>query len=406
MALDPKDFVLPSHLVDLQRFSSVVSSAALQVSASPYVGVSMAVEASAAVRNLLNPSAALLGATVTPAGYPLTAYSSLATLGKPYDALRGISVTHPYSVTIDSLAVAGSVGRGVHDLYANTALGSSLVQGSALSRAGAAFHVGVSDSLRIASNVTAPYLASSAAVFSLETTYARLLGSTGLTIAGAASVNALQTNVLSVSGALRDAWSAIRSDSAYLSSASVVGLRSPAVELYTATHAAAAISLPRDDRPERDNEVEEILDESVDVFESRLAAVNQGLVNTYRGGTEALENGRTDWQRHAMVSFRELSTHVLHKLAPDEEIIPSAKPADLHDGRPTRRARLNFIFSEAGGAAIAKFYEADMKAALALFDLLNDGTHRLEQNATVDQVHYLRGRIVGLLSSMLEARGF
>lgn len=46
-----------------------------------------------------------------------------------------------------------------------------------------------------------------------------------------------------------------------------------------------------------------------------------------------------------------------------------------------------------------------MKAAVELFELLNTGTHKLEQRATPDQVHYIRGRVVGLLSSMLDARG-
>jgi Predicted pPIWI-associating nuclease len=406
MAFDPKDFILPSHLVDQNRFSGIINNAALQVSTSPYSGITVAVDAGAALRNILSPSVALLGSAVVPAAYPLSAYSSLATLTKPYEAMSALAVTNPYRVTADALAVAGSIGRGVHDLYANTSLSPSVLGSSPLSVAGAAFTVGVADSLRVTSSVTAPYLASSAAVFSLETSYAKLLGNTDITIAGAASINALQSNVLTVSGALRDAWNTMRTDSAFLSTASLSGLRSPAVELYTATQAAASISLAKEDRPATDEEVEDILDETVDAFESRLAAVHQGLVSPYRGGAEALANGGTDWQRHAMVSFRELSTHVLHHLAPDAEILPTAKPADLHNGKPTRRARLNFIFADVGGNALAKFYDADMKAALKLFDLLNDGTHRLEQDATPDQVHYLRGRIVGLLSSMLEARGF
>lgn len=158
--------------------------------------------------------------------------------------------------------------------------------------------------------------------------------------------------------------------------------------------------------PEQDEEIEETIDEAVDSFESRLAALNQDLITTYRGGIEALETGGSDWQRHVMVSFRELTTHVLHMLAPDADVLKRAEPEDLHNGRPTRKARLNYIFAEVAGPEIADFFEADVKAAIALFDLLNNGTHRLEQRASKEQVHYLRGRVAGMIASMLAARGF
>jgi hypothetical protein len=107
-----------------------------------------------------------------------------------------------------------------------------------------------------------------------------------------------------------------------------------------------------------------------------------------------------------MTSFRELSMHVLHKLAPDSEVLPKASPADLHEGQPTRKARLRFIFSPVVGPEIAKFFDADMKAAIELFDLLSKGTHKLGNTATQNQIHYLRGRVSGLLASMLSARGY
>jgi hypothetical protein len=132
--------------------------------------------------------------------------------------------------------------------------------------------------------------------------------------------------------------------------------------MHASTHAAAAVSLSQASQLETDSEIEEILDESADAIESRLAALSQGLVETYRGGMTALERGGPDWQRHSMVSFRELSTHVLHLLAPDDEVIPNASADDLHNGRPTRRARLNHIFIQASGSSIASFYEADREA--------------------------------------------
>ena len=107
-----------------------------------------------------------------------------------------------------------------------------------------------------------------------------------------------------------------------------------------------------------------------------------------------------------MSSLRELSTHVLHRLAPDNLVLPITPPTDLHEGRPTRKARLRYIFTETVGPEMTAFFEADMKAAVELLELLNAGTHRLGNRATPEQLHYVRSRVVGLLTSMLEARGF
>ena len=88
----------------------------------------------------------------------------------------------------------------------------------------------------------------------------------------------------------------------------------------------------------------------------------------------------------------------MHQLSPDRELLPVVTPDDMHNGKPTRRARLRFIFRDQAGPEIAKFFEADLKAAIELFDLLNSGTHRLDGNATKEQAHYLRGRVAGTLN--------
>jgi len=276
--------------------------------------------------------------------------------------------------------------------------------------------VGVPESLLAVNSIASPYFASMSAVHSLEASVVRI-GDTAFqsglayggygTGASAANLATLHTGVVELSGALRTTWDTLSAGAhtALLGQIGSAVLRSPAVELYTAVHAAASVSLETADRLEVDTEIEDILDEAVDVFESRLAALDQAFVTIYRGGVAALERGGSDWQRHCMVSFRELSTHVLHALAPDAKVLHSAAPADLHNDRPTRRARLNYVFGAAAGGAIASFYEADMKAALGLFDLLNDGTHRRESSVSKEQVHYLRGRLVGLVSSMLSAQG-
>jgi hypothetical protein len=309
--------------------------------------------------------------------------------------------------TLSSLASVGNIGIGANALH-NTSINSTAL---GLNAASLANTIAVTPRFDYAAmgSLAPSYLASAASVFSLESSFARNIAGINDAITAMALptyLNSLQTNVITMSSALQDTLEIINSRSDLLGTISIGALRSPAVEVYAAAHAAAAVSLPPAEQPSVDAEIEEILNDAADAFESRLASLQAELVVTYRGGLAAVEHGGPDWQRHSMVSFRELTTHALHLLAPDALITPSATPNDLHMGRPTRRARLNFIFSSVSNSTVAAFYEADMKAALALFDLLSNGTHRLGDNTTPDQVHYLRSRVVGLLTSILEARGY
>lgn len=449
MTLDPKDFLVTgASSINADSFRSYVHSSVVTARSDATVGINQAVDAGVISRSFLSPS--LITASALTSAYPNSAFSSIAALREPYESLATTAVASTYAGTLNALAVAGTIGASARDLYttgsipainANPTLATHL---TATSLAGmspsvfaslkpfegltgvvtsnAALALGLTSSplglagtasLLAMNSVVSPYLASVGAVHSLETSYARLSNTsvgalaspgyiTGLTALG---VSALKDNVVDMSGALRSTWEGLHADSGLLGNATLGFLRTPASELYTAAHAAASISLPRKDQPDVDDEMEEILDDAVDAFESRLAALNQGLVTIYRGGVAAIERGGPDWQRHCMTSFRELSTHVLHILAPDDQILSTATSGDLHNGRPTRRARLNYIFASVTGSSIATFYEADLKAALDLFDLLNDGTHRLAGTATSEQVRYLKGRLVGLVSSMLSSCG-
>lgn len=279
----------------------------------------------------------------------------------------------------------------------------------------ASFRVGVEDTLGRISFATEPYFASASALYSLEAQFA-VAGSLAqatnnikdfLPTISPSYLTSLHQNVSGLSDATTRIVDSFRLEADYLSRVSVDLLRAPGVELYTATQLAASIALiAPSDIIERDDDIEEAIVTVIDEFEHRLGDLDNQLVTMYRGGSEAIERGGSDWQRHALTSFRELLTHVLHRLAPDHEILATATPDDLHQGRLTRKARLRYIFRAQAGPEIARFFDADVKAALELFDLLNNGTHRLDGNATPDQAHYLRGRVAGLVSSMLAAQGF
>jgi hypothetical protein len=414
----PNSFINNAALsIDVNRFNSTISSAVDYARISPTAGISRLVEAGATVRGLLS-SPRYASASDA---YSTAAYTSLAALRTPYLELSRVAATSSYAGTLNSLASVGSVSASIRDLYVSDYGASEAASLAASPSIYSAQILSLRESARAfsASDLANFYLGSASAVFSLESTYARALGlgyaaqevqPTNRYLSVAATplyVSALHESVISLSGALRSAWDAISGDSAFLSATPIGILRSPAIEVYTAVHAAAAVSLRSNEQPELDDEIEGILDNDVDQFESRLAALNQALVEPYRGGISAIQGGGPDWQRHAMVSFRELMTHVLHLLAPDVEVNRTAKPEEIVNNRPTRRARLSYIFAiGVPSGQFAEFYQMDLTAAMKLFDLLNGGTHQLGNSATDEQLHYLRGRIVGLVSSMLTARGY
>ncbi len=95
----------------------------------------------------------------------------------------------------------------------------------------------------------------------------------------------------------------------------------------------------------------------------------------------------------------------MHMLAPDADLKGWAKPEHFYEGKLTRRARLEYIFESIADGELTDFFNADLKASIKLFDLLNNGTHRLSSKATAAQLKYLQSRIVNFVDAMLEARG-
>lgn len=84
-------------------------------------------------------------------------------------------------------------------------------------------------------------------------------------------------------------------------------------------------------------------------FESELEEVNPEFVEIWRGAKQAAETRGADWVRHFSVSLRELGTHLLHHLSPDEQVEAWTKdPKDYHQGKPTRMTRIRFIMRETG----------------------------------------------------------
>jgi hypothetical protein len=416
MPIDPKDYLSSAYLtLDPLKVTKAMHSAISIARTDPTAGLGAAISTSVAMRDLINPASTLFGSDASNVIDPASSLASLSMLRAPYDLLSALPITDPYRGTMSSLASVAGVADSMRAAYAPLTVAGSIGSLTAPASA-AALTVGVTNAFSHTRSIAAAYISSAASVYTVESTLARvtsvvagsapLFASTILAGISLGSLGHLHDTVSSLSHAAQTVWGGIGHNPSLLGVAPPVVLRSPAVELYSSAHAAAAVSFQREALPETDDEVEAFLEDTAETIEARLAVLDHDLLEIYRGGVGAIEAGGPDWQRHSMTSFRELSTHVLHKLAPDEEVIAITGVSGLHDGRPTRRARLAFIFSGVAGGELTAFFEADLKAAIELFDLLNGGTHKLGNRATPEQLYYLKGRLVGLISSMLSARGY
>lgn len=107
---------------------------------------------------------------------------------------------------------------------------------------------------------------------------------------------------------------------------------------------------------------------------------NKALTPSTLSGAElALSDRQDDWSRHFSVSSRELVTHLLWKLAPDDDVRAwTSEERYYHNGHPTRQARTDFVLREMDAGTAREFVESTLSAMLKAHKLLSKGTHSLE----------------------------
>lgn len=162
-----------------------------------------------------------------------------------------------------------------------------------------------------------------------------------------------------------------------------------------------------DDAKDEAHVVELVRAEILDSVEQALDSVDSRLVKPWRGAKQTLKSDNPDRSRHLAVSLREMTTHLLHILAPDKAVKEwSTSSRDYHDGRPTRSARIKCIYSRYG-SEIQAFFELDVKTAIHWIDLINKETHTLDGFETDEAMEALLARFEGLALSLIRgAKGF
>jgi len=133
-----------------------------------------------------------------------------------------------------------------------------------------------------------------------------------------------------------------------------------------------------------------IRDELTEVVDL-LSSVNPSLAGAYRGAREAFSGSNTDRKRHVLASLREMWGHLLREIAPDEKVVPwtSGKGVELlHEGKPTRKARVLYVCREINHGPLTEFVNADTGALVKLVELFNR-VHELEPGISDAQLSAL-----------------
>ncbi len=137
-------------------------------------------------------------------------------------------------------------------------------------------------------------------------------------------------------------------------------------------------------------------------LEELLSELGRDFARTWRGATQSLQSRNADRQRHVSTSIRELLTHVLHTLAPDERVRAwSSDPEHYHNNRPKRSARLRYICRRIDEGKFAAFVRADVKSGDEFLQLLQPGTHALAEPFSEVQVRAIVARAGSLLRYLL-----
>jgi hypothetical protein len=198
-------------------------------------------------------------------------------------------------------------------------------------------------------------------------------------------------------------WEELRNDQVRVLELNPIVIQAPPIELYQSTVLGRTIGQkPRNYQNLNFDDAEVALEEVASGFESQLAQVDPRLVNLYRGAKSALAVTGYDRTRHFATSLRELITHTLHILCPDNEFSRWNTDSKLVDrDRPTRKGRLLYICRNIRMGSFETFVDMDVKATLEFITLFQKGTHDIENSFTMEQLQAMLRRTEALLSYLV-----
>lgn len=178
-------------------------------------------------------------------------------------------------------------------------------------------------------------------------------------------------------------------------------------EIFTTSYALDEICITDESERERDaSEIQLIAEaeQETSVCIGLLQEVDPALARPYIGAHDALRGNSVDRTRHVLSSLRELWNHLLRRIAPDNAVlswVPSDEKQLLHDGKPTRRARVLYVCRSLNNAPLSDFVVHDTSALVKLVEVFNR-VHELESELTDEQLRALLLRTDSWLTYILQ----
>lgn len=156
--------------------------------------------------------------------------------------------------------------------------------------------------------------------------------------------------------------------------------------------------LPYEEQIESD-----IQEDNENVLAEFLPRIGEEYNNLWQGALDAYNSDGAEKVRHFSISTRELFSHILRELAPDDEVKKWTDNASFyHKGKLTRGAKLKYISRNISNNSFKDFIAKDVAATLELLTLLNKGTHELNSGFTKQQFDILKTRAESTLKFILE----
>lgn len=132
-----------------------------------------------------------------------------------------------------------------------------------------------------------------------------------------------------------------------------------------------------------------------------LKNLDPSFSNMLLGAEQAIYSKNPDHLRHFASSHRELCTHILHLLAPNDQVKEWTKDPNHFDkeGKPTRKARLKYISRNHKNNTFVDFLIKDFENQMAL---LNADEHRESQEYTDQELNALHMRFLSMLGFLMQ----
>jgi len=186
-----------------------------------------------------------------------------------------------------------------------------------------------------------------------------------------------------------------------------VSLPGASRELFTTGHALKKICPVNEDEANQSDQsielskVQEYLVPCIQILKDHFPP----LVKPYLGAYNALRSRNPDRGRHVLTSLRELVWHLLRILAPDEIVLPwiQSRPEKglIDKKKPTRRARILYIYRHIEQGPLTTFINMDVDMSLELINLFNE-LHNIEPYFTDQQLKAIIIKTESLIMYMIQ----